>query len=70
MKWWTKNAKKVEEDYGGFVDWDEKFYNCPYCGEPVYEDDWTEEELKNFICPICEDLDDEDNQYLPNEITY
>ena len=37
-----------------FVDWEERFYHCPECGEPVYEDDWYEEELEKFICPICE----------------
>ena len=33
---------------------------CPYCGEPVYEDDWSEESLEEFMCPICEDEDAED----------
>lgn len=50
---WEKNAEYVNEEYGAFVDWKEEFYLCPGCGEPVYECDWTEEELEDFICPIC-----------------
>lgn len=50
---WGENAEKVENDYGGFVDWEEGFYNCPECGEPVYKSDWAEEELLEWICPIC-----------------
>jgi len=56
---WEKNAKDVEMLYGCYVDWEERFYNCPWCGEPVYECDWTEEELKQCYCPICEDEDAE-----------
>ena len=52
---WEARAKEVEEVYGGFVDWDEAFYICPECGEPVYKCDWNEDELTKFLCPICED---------------
>lgn len=52
---WKKNAKVVEKVYGEYVDWDEKFYICPECGEPVYKCDWDEDELSRFLCPICED---------------
>ncbi len=54
MTQWEINAHTVEDVYGGFVDWEERFYNCPECDEPVYECDWTAGELKNFICPVCE----------------
>lgn len=57
MNTWDINADIVENEYGMFVDWEERFYTCPFCGEPVYECDWTDEELENFICPICEDID-------------
>jgi predicted RNA-binding Zn-ribbon protein involved in translation (DUF1610 family) len=53
MNQWEKNAKYVERVYGTYVDWEERFYECPECGEPVYECDWSDEELKDFICPIC-----------------
>lgn len=52
---WEKNAKEIEEVYGEFVDWDEKFYICPECDEPVYKCDWDESDLSRFLCPICED---------------
>ena len=35
------------------VDWDERFYICPECGEPVYEWDWTDEALEEEFCPVC-----------------
>ena len=42
---WESNAKYVEKVYGSFVDWEERFYICPECGEPVYECDWNENDL-------------------------
>lgn len=50
---WEENAKEAEYVYGSFVDWEERFYKCPECGEPIYECDWSERELKEFLCPIC-----------------
>lgn len=50
---WEKNATIVEEEYGMLVDWDERFYICLECGEPVYEQDWTNEALKEEFCPVC-----------------
>lgn len=57
---WERNAEKVMYEYGCYIDWEERFYNCPTCGEPVYECDWTEEDLKHFICPICGETIEED----------
>ena len=37
---WEINAEIVSDIYGGYVDWDERFYNCPDCDEPIYECDW------------------------------
>lgn len=54
---WERNAHTVIRLYGSHVDWEERFYECPCCGEPVYECDWLENNLTNFICPICEDID-------------
>lgn len=47
---WEKNAIIIETIYGGYVDWEERFYICPECEEPIYEDDWRGE---NVICPVC-----------------
>jgi predicted RNA-binding Zn-ribbon protein involved in translation (DUF1610 family) len=57
---WEMNALIVESVYGMQVDWDERFYICPACGEPIYECDWLDEVLDEFICPVCEFID-EDN---------
>ena len=57
MSRWESNAMFVQKEYGAYVDWEEHFYNCPFCDEPVYEDDWSDEELDEFLCPICEDYD-------------
>ena len=53
-KQWEENAYAVEKYYGCFVDWENRYYICPECGECVYECDWTEKGLKKFLCPICE----------------
>ena len=50
---WELNARVVEQIYGGYVDWDERFYECPNCGEPVYECDWSNRQLLVELCPIC-----------------
>jgi predicted RNA-binding Zn-ribbon protein involved in translation (DUF1610 family) len=50
---WEERAKEVEEVYGGRVDWEERFYECPDCGDLVYECDWSEEDFDKSICPIC-----------------
>ena len=50
---WEGSAHIVEEDYGGYVDWEERFFICPDCGEPIYECDWTERELSEVLCPVC-----------------
>ena len=51
---WKDNAITVEQDFGGFVDYENEFYVCPECGEPIYKIDWTPRELDECICPICE----------------
>ena len=52
---WEDNAKIVEKEYGGQVNWEERFYICPWCGESIYECDWSLLEFDMWICPICED---------------
>lgn len=70
---WEVNAKYVQETFGAYVDWEERFYVCPECGEVVYEYDWSAYDLLSYICPICgfvdEDEDeDEEEDYEPNGI--
>ena len=62
MDMWEINAKYVYKIYGMPVDWEECFYICPECGEPIYKDDWEETgELSLFMCPICEFTSEEDD---------
>lgn len=49
---WEKVALRCEEEYGTHTDWDEEFFICAECGEPIYKDDWDEDELR--VCPVCE----------------
>jgi hypothetical protein len=57
---WEVNAKFVESVYGSYVDWDERFYICPECREPIYECDWDDDELCGKICPVCDFIGEED----------
>ena len=61
MKMWESRAKYIEQVFGGYVDWENRFYECPECGEPVYECDWDENDLCDAICPIC-GFDDEEGE--------
>ena len=56
---WEENAQYANRIYGSPVDWNERFYICPECEEPVYECDWTDEELRANLCPICEFKEEE-----------
>ena len=52
MSAWEKIAIAIERTYGVQVDWDERFFICPECGEPIYECDWDADEL--ICCPVCD----------------
>jgi len=52
MSKWERVARYLEHEYGILVDWDERFFECPECGEPIYDCDWEDDELD--ICPVCE----------------
>ena len=52
IKTWEEAAEYCENTYGSFVNWEEEFFICPECDEPILKEDW---EKHNFIvCPICE----------------
>ena len=53
MNWsWSYAATVYEREYGVYVDWEEGFFNCPGCGEPLLLEDW-EHHCWEF-CPICD----------------
>lgn len=52
---WNWAAKVVEEEFGGYVNWDEEYFICPECGEVVDSFDWDDTDFAlATICPICE----------------
>jgi uncharacterized protein (UPF0212 family) len=60
MVWsWQYVATFVERDYGSYVDWDEEFFECPECGEPIYKCDYPMISL-GMICPVCEAMIEEE----------
>jgi hypothetical protein len=70
---WDYLANEVEDTYGGFVDRDEGFFNCPECGEPIYDCDWNDSDFAlgrsyrgrlRLYCPVCEEkLVDEGEEF-------
>ena len=52
MSKWEKVARYCQEEYGIHIDWEDRFFICPECGEPIYECDWEDDELSG--CPVCE----------------
>ena len=59
---WEQNAHYVQDCYGCHVDWEERFYECPECGEPIYECDWSQRELEEALCPICGFYDEDEKE--------
>lgn len=60
MKTWESRAKYVEQVYGGYVNWEERFFQCPQCEDLVYE--WDDSEPQDVICPICWFYDEDENE--------
>lgn len=66
MDVWDRLARWVEFTYvGSYVDWEEGFFVCPECGEPIYKLDWRNEDYflngdpwihRDIICPVCENV--------------
>ena len=48
---WEAAAKFCEDTFGVYVDWEERFFHCPECDEPLLYEDWKEHNWD--ICPIC-----------------
>ena len=50
---WQLLAEYANEVYGAYVDWEERYFICPSCGEPIYEEDYS---YFSDSCPVCEEL--------------
>lgn len=60
---WYNLAKYCERTYITFVDFDEEFFICPECEEPIYSDDWEPSDFTlgerfrgKMYYPICENI--------------
>lgn len=52
---WEEAARYCEDVYGIWIDWEDRFFHCPECDEPIYECDWGPESTADWsMCPICE----------------
>lgn len=58
-KLWETAAEICSTVYGMHVDWEEEFFLCPFCLEPIYYVD-LQEDWDGVCCPVCEEtLEDE-----------
>ena len=48
---WEQAAKMCETVFGIYVDWEERFFHCPECDEPLLLEDWKHHCWE--ICPVC-----------------
>ena len=49
---WEDAARFCKKTFGVYVDWEERFFICPECDEPVYFIDWKNHNWE--CCPVCE----------------
>lgn len=62
MSIWERTARKLKKENDTIVNWNEGFFICPECIEPIYSDDWADfdyicdtKHRNNIYCPICEE---------------
>lgn len=53
MKNWVEMATYIEKTYNTFVDWEEEFFICPECDEPIFSEDYNQFDSFESCCPIC-----------------
>lgn len=53
MTTWKEAADFCRNTFGCHVNYKEKTFICPECGEPVYNDDWDDPNWVWDECPIC-----------------
>ena len=53
---WELAARAAEKDCGAEVNYNEEYFVCPECDEPIFSDDWESEDFMaagSIVCPIC-----------------
>jgi predicted RNA-binding Zn-ribbon protein involved in translation (DUF1610 family) len=48
---WEEAARQSWIDCGSYIDWEERFFLCPECREPIYEADYPQ--IEKHKCPVC-----------------
>lgn len=60
MVWsWERVATFIEKEFDTYINWEEEFFVCPECGDPVFKADYPMIEV-GMLCPICEFAPDEE----------
>ena len=50
---WITALKYCVREFGVHFDMEDGFFECPECGEPIYQCDWEDHDDWS-MCPICE----------------
>ena len=55
MRWtWLDATIYCSQTFGIYVNWEDRYFLCPECEEPILEEDWEDYDMDN--CPVCETL--------------
>ena len=54
LKTWAQAAEFCSKEYGSYINYEEKYFICPECGDPIYECDWETYYYFWNLCPVCE----------------
>ena len=52
---WSDATHYCEDNFGSCVDWEERYFECPECHEPIYECDWRDYATLD-TCPVCKNI--------------
>lgn len=59
-KKWLEKLNEIVKECGvvSYLDNedDTPWFECPICGEPILIEDWSYDEIKDNVCPICEEV--------------
>ncbi len=52
---WKTVASIVQSQYGD-VNFEEGYFICPECDEPIFNQDWEDSDMLEagaYVCPVC-----------------
>ena len=59
MSCYWELAAALAEEQGSECNYEEGYFVCPHCNEPIFEGDWTDDQMfkdNSVMCPICNEL--------------